>query len=119
MTTQIRDLGMIEFRLHEGRTQYRTWEVDAHKATWDDETSIADGALIVSYIYDAGHRYIAWTEWQDVPVSPGNPHTPGTDNKNWRDIDKALTPYRAMFCNHEEVHISADRSFCPKCNTEL
>lgn len=110
---------MIEFRLHGGRTQNRTWEVDAHKAAWDDEASIADGTLIVSYIYDAGHRCIAWTKWQDVPVAPGNPHTPGTDHKNWRDFDKTITPYRAMFCKHEEVHISVDRAFCAKCNAEL
>lgn len=102
---------MIEFRLHEGRTQYRTWVVEVH---------IADGTMLLQFGYCGnGGRGVLWTDWENMPVSPGNPHAPDTDNKNWRDFDKTLTPYRAMFCKHEEVHISAERSFCAKCNAEL
>lgn len=83
---------MIEFRVHEGKVQYRTWEVYVCNV---------DGTVRVSYDDDGdGNDAIAWTEWQDVPVSNGDPR-------------------RAMFCKHEEVHVSADRAFCAKCNAEL
>lgn len=53
---------MIEFRLHEGRTQYRTWVI-----------SIGEyNVLEARYNYaPGGHdRSIDWTEWMDVPVAP-------------------------------------------------
>lgn len=51
---------MIEFRLHEGHTQYRTWDV-----------LVLDETALIQYDYHepGGPRTIKWTEWQDVPIA--------------------------------------------------
>lgn len=58
---------MIEFRLHEGRVQYRMWEV------WiDDETN--EMTARKKYRPETEKRVagwdVEWTEWLDVPVAP-------------------------------------------------
>lgn len=53
---------MIEFRLHEGKTQFRTWEL-----------CVAEDCHVVhvreSFEGKTRSWSIDWTEWKDVPIS--------------------------------------------------
>lgn len=46
---------MIEFRLHEGRTQYRTWKLYTHNS----------GSVSAR----GGGGWVDWTEWKEVPIA--------------------------------------------------
>ena len=50
---------MIEFRLHEGKVQYRTW------AVWIDDEDV----ISVCKVWGPTGQHIEWTEWQDVPMA--------------------------------------------------
>lgn len=54
---------MIEFRLHEGRQQFRTWKVIIDRECWGHPIHASE-----EYDPKKGKYNVDWTEWQDIPV---------------------------------------------------